>query len=637
MKNYLIVVLLLFPTIVIAQKDPIKWGKISEEERALTVVPYDSSATAVILCDYGRVLADRSSNVIFRRHVRIKILDESAKDRADIAIPYYHAGGSEVITNKIAHTINVVDGKPVKAKVDKKDFFKVKVNDKWSELRFTFPDVKAGSIIEYSYATESENFTSLENWYFQNDLPTLKSHFFASIGAGLNYKIMYQGRSLIEKYGNKAANTWVLTDLPAIKDEPYCPNTFDYTDKIKFQLSSYLYNGAYVDVMKSWSSVAKDLYNKGGMRQFLNKNKDAKEIVEQIIKQEDTEEQKVEKIYQYVTNSYTWNNSYSMFPQEDYRDFKSKAVGNSAEINLFFINLIQSAGLDAKPALLSTKAHGLIAKDITFYSQFNHVIACIKINGKDQLIDATNRFRPYNLLAEADLNEDALVLDKKEPYWLPLKPNKQTKNIKLITMEIPQPGLVKYKYELNAKGYEAVDAREGLAKANNELETYFNKALIKENTEYKISNITSKDIEDIDKPIYLSAEIEDNTLSTVNDDYIYLSPFVDQYLDANPFNGKERYFPIDFYHPFENMYILTLQIPEGYEVIEYPEAINLATVDQKGFIKTITSVNGDKLQMRVSFKIANPFFIAQEYPILREIYDHYIEKREEQIVLKKKA
>ncbi len=637
MKKMLLVFLILFTNSLTAQKAPMKWGKVSGDELQLTTVEFDSSAAAVILCDYGQMFIYPADGLTLRRHVRLKILDESAKKEANIFIPYYHEGATEKITSYNAQTINVIDGKLKKIQLSKKDFFKVKKNDKWSELRFTFPDVKAGSILEYSYTIDTEYYTSPDPWYFQNDLPTLKSHYNATIGEGLNYRTMLQGRKLHQKYSEKPTHFWELTDLPAIKEEPFCPNISDYVEKISFQLSSYLSSTGYQDFMTSWKKVTYELYEDAGLTQYLNKNKDAKEIVAGIISEGDTDEEKIKKIHKYVTNNYSWNRKYRKFPEIKYKEFKEKKTGSSAVLNLYFTNLLQAADLKASPALVSTKQHGFVSRDITFYTQFNQLVSSVILDGKDILINATNPFRPYDLLDEEDLNREALVLNKKEPYWVDIIPPANTKNIKLIAMEMPEPGILKYKYELNCKGYDAVDMREKLAEMDQNIEAYFNKRLIKENTEYQISNSTSKNIKNLDKSTYISAEIMDKTSCIVNDDYIYISPFIDRNWEQNPFNEKNRYFPVDFYRPFEETYILNFSVPEGYEVVEFPEPANVATKGKKGLMKLSSSLHDDNLQIRVNFIIKDPLFMAYEYHLLKEIFDRYIEKRAEQIVLKRKT
>ena len=77
-----------------------------------------------------------------------------------------------------------------------------------------------------------------------------------------------------------------------------------------------------------------------------------------------------------------------------------------------------------------------------------------------------------------------------------------------------------------------------------------------------------------------------------------------------------------------------LNIPEGYEVLEYPETIYVKLKDNKGFLKYSSNLNGNILQIRSTFKVNDPFFNPLEYPALSELFDRILEKREEQIVLK---
>src|SRR5216684_7201081 len=70
-----ILFLLLFAAFFVlkAQKPPEKFGDIPLEDMKMTVYPLDSSASAVILFDYG-VAYISLPNFYFERHVRIKIL-----------------------------------------------------------------------------------------------------------------------------------------------------------------------------------------------------------------------------------------------------------------------------------------------------------------------------------------------------------------------------------------------------------------------------------------------------------------------------------------------------------------------------------------------------------------------------------
>src|SRR5690606_40821111 len=82
MKSALVFVLLIVsPIWLFAQKDPMKFGKISQEEVDLQYFEKDSSAVAVVLADYGHAYINLSiGKLIFERHTRIKILKKERSE-----------------------------------------------------------------------------------------------------------------------------------------------------------------------------------------------------------------------------------------------------------------------------------------------------------------------------------------------------------------------------------------------------------------------------------------------------------------------------------------------------------------------------------------------------------------------------
>lgn len=98
----------------------------------MSVYDKDSSASAVILADYGEAyirVTSVSAMLNFDRHVRIKILKKEGLKWADASVPLYHSGSSEekVIRLK-ATTYNLENGKLVESEMSKDAVFKEKFN-----------------------------------------------------------------------------------------------------------------------------------------------------------------------------------------------------------------------------------------------------------------------------------------------------------------------------------------------------------------------------------------------------------------------------------------------------------------------------------------------------------------------------
>ena len=104
------VTLLLLSTLnntLTAQRTKLKWGKCSVEEINLKAVPFDSSATAVVLKDIGKLQMVDYTTTNLTRHRRIKILKQTGENKANIIIPFYSHKNVERIQNLKAQTINL--------------------------------------------------------------------------------------------------------------------------------------------------------------------------------------------------------------------------------------------------------------------------------------------------------------------------------------------------------------------------------------------------------------------------------------------------------------------------------------------------------------------------------------------------
>jgi len=90
-KLFLFCCLWSFLNLCLAQKAPVKWGKVDEADLTMTSYPSDPEAEAAILMDYATIDFEFEGYTTYsmKHHVRIKIFKESGFDRGDINISYY--------------------------------------------------------------------------------------------------------------------------------------------------------------------------------------------------------------------------------------------------------------------------------------------------------------------------------------------------------------------------------------------------------------------------------------------------------------------------------------------------------------------------------------------------------------------
>ncbi len=615
------------------QKLPVKWGKVTSEEWDLNQVSYDPEAAAIILCDFG-VAQFAGSKLKVTYHRRLKILKPEALEEADIEIPYYIKDRTQSVSSLKAQTIKLVNGKQEVHAISNREVFHEKVSEEWHAAKFVFPDVSIGSILEYSYTLTSENVVFLRSWDFQNNYPTVHSEFRAAIPTYLDYTVIFQGSRLREKYKGNPKSQWFLRNIPSIKPEPYMTTIEDFRETLRFQLSGY-YKAAsgpaggsdYQTLMTTWEALGEELNTNAHFGLQIKKKGLSKNILETLSLEGKSSKVKLEIIYDYVSQNYTWDRDYDTFADRDLKEVYATKEGSSAEINLLLIMLLSNAGLEVNPVLISTRNHGMVSKNIPLLSQFNTVIARAEIDGVAFLLDATDPLRPSNLLAEDDLNQfGLLVLKKAEPKWIDIAPPKQNVRNVIMTIDLTDLSNPKASFRSSFDGYFALSHRRKIKKGVEKLVPMAQEA--------KALKFDYSNLEILDKPLGIDSEEFDLEIVD-NGDLIYVQPVLVNYYPENPFRSPTRTYPIDFGSSFKEIYAITVLIPDGYKVEEIPEATALKLPRGYGYFQYQTEVNENKVQMMIRMGISKPTIGYGLYDGLVQFYDLMISKLNAQLVLRK--
>ncbi len=622
---------------------PLKWGKVSNSEAKLTVCPYDSTAQAVVLADYGKITIDYG-HIVIERHRRIKILDKKALDRASVSLPYFVRDRLENIDKIEAQTITFdKSGKAIVTEVPKNQIFDADAATNWREKRFAFPSVEVGSILEYKYRTISQNYTFPDGWQFQSDIPTFHSEMTVNILVqDMNYRVLLQGDRLTAKYQNseKPVSTWVLDTIPALVEEPYVANRYDYAEKVGFQLTGYqarttnITSGTeYRSMMTTWDKLGEEIITSTGYTNFLNRGGKVKDMLSQIVAASDPELVKVQKIYNYVRSTVTWNGNRRIFPEQMFAKFLESRQGNSAEVNLLLTLLLQEAGFQANPALISTRSHGKVQQSYAMLTQFNHVISCVTIAGKDQLLDATDPLRPYQLLAEEDLNWYAFVLNKPESRWVKIDAPQPAKEMVYADISLENPAKPVYNFSVRYEGYEAIDTRKKYHTLGEQKFIAQQKALFNDK---KLVRFEQENQDKPDESLLHKYQLELEEVTANQSGTLYFQPVMWHHFQENPFKGTKRNLPIELDYPKNFQFVLNLRIPEGYQVQEIPKPVLFSLPDNMGVFRYQITVNESQLQLFTNVQFKAVFIPAYYYSHLQQFYDHVMGKYQEMIVLKKK-
>ncbi|MEM7510171.1 MAG: DUF3857 domain-containing protein [Bacteroidota bacterium] len=636
MLSFLIVGLLLSSELLYGQGIEDRIAPFQKEMLEVTSYPEFPDAGAVILSDVGTL----KSLFVFTGWVgmtkvkrRIHILSESEISRGDVELFYYYKGGSESINQVKGRTYNLVEGDTIVSELNEEDIYSETLDEEYARMKFSLPNVKAGSIFEYEFIRTEANLFSPSPWFFQSDIPTLVSDYQVFLPANYDYTYVVLG-SDSEKLESVSDGNWRMENLPGITEEPYSSGLMNYLSQIRLQLQGVTQNGSYKKVLEDWPSFTKKLLASDFMGKKFKQKVKIKSDEWSVLSNLSEDKEKMVEIYNHVKDKMTWDGSHSYLCFRKTNDAYKEQKGTSAEINFILLNLLRKANLQADPVLISTRDMLMPIKDFPLATAFNHVIIHVSIGGEEYFLDATDPQRPYNLLAFEDLHQIGWLLRKENPGWVNIPNDYPAMQGINVLANIDEDG-----FEAGLQGYSEGYYGLNIRRAIDEIgvDEYANSLSTSMVEDENGETFHLENLEEIDKPLKWKYQLEENEYVIESNDRIYINPMFGFELEENPFMSKERYHPVDFGHTFQQNYSITFLIPEDYEVESLPESQRYILPNRVGAFEYVVGEEDGRIQMRSSVKIRETLFIPEGYFYLRELYDKMITKQSEQWVLRKKS
>jgi hypothetical protein len=652
-----LLLILVFTTHSIAQ-ETISYLKMNPDDLKMMRCPTDTAASAMILNDIGSTKFEYDPEngffMLFERLVRIKIFKKEGYSYADWSIPLYqNPNNKEKIQLFKAKTYNLENDKVVEVKVKDESVFWEEEDSYKRNYRFTFPAVKEGSVIELKYIIKSEFFRYLRDWTFQKSIPVRWSEYKVMIPEFYQYNTQFYGTvpffinkastsssSITDRQGNYSSLYYddnvlhlAARDVPAIVEEPYVNSIENYTSKAKFTLRSYKFpHQEMVPVNTTWAQVGADMLKDDDFGIQLKKGGATDDLAAVINTATQAPFEKMLMGFDRIRNSLKWNGNYSKYTSNKLTKTWVDKTGNSADINLLLITLMRELGLTANPVLLSTRDHGILSEYSTSLAAMNHVICSVTIDNKEYLLDATQRWLPYNMLPFQCLNGIGLVVMPENVRWVDLLTNEKNNVFYQANLKIDTTGEISGTMQFSALGYPARNIRAACSGAGKE--EYIGN-LKKNLKSWEVEDIMFENLDSLNKPLLTGYKIKSTDISQVAGNLIYMNILANLNQFDYSFPQEKRFLPIDFGCPFKESYIFTFEIAGGYTVESYPQNVRLALPDQGGSYKLMTTVEGGKIIVNVQISITKANFYVGEYLPLREFFAQVIAKQSQQIVFKK--
>ncbi|RWY55886.1 DUF3857 domain-containing protein [Mucilaginibacter gilvus] len=613
------------------------FGKIDKADLELKSCDFEKDANAMILFDKGDVFFDQQYNIIYNRHKRIKIFNTNAKDEANIRIEYYSANREEYISGLQAQTINLNNGNVEIVKVDKKQIFTEAIDKFRSAMVFSFPNVQAGSVLEFKYNLTSANVGDFPDWYFQSHLPNRYSELQTTVPDILYYKNLESRYQPYAVNKGDAGGTQVraIANVPSIPNEPFMTSREDNCERLLFQLLSIRGVGAASqNFSDTWTKVGTNLMENDYLGGQLGKKLTGEEAIIAKAKTMKTDDEKIAYLFAEVKNAMKWDEHYYKFSDDGINKAWDKKTGGSGEINMMVCHLLKKAGVKVYPMIVSTRGNGKVNPGYPNSYKFNSLVAYIPVDSaKSYVLDATNKYNLYNQIPSNLLNTFGLALNKDaNSYEMTFLQNqKAVRHFVLVNAEIKPDSKISGTASLVYYGYKKVNAVE---KYKTDGEKKYIDYLRDDNNSMKISNIKMEDMDVDTLPLKQSLDFALD-LTGSDDNYIYFNPNVLGAARTSPFLSVNRLTDIDFGYRNGFTLVGAYKIPAGYKIESLPKSASMAMPDASITFRLIIAEQNGTIAVRYVIDAKKSMFFKEDYPDFHEFYKRMYEMLNEQIVLKK--
>ncbi|MEL6656726.1 MAG: DUF3857 domain-containing protein [Bacteroidota bacterium] len=647
-----IATLLLLSIVLFAQDEyqALEWGVVSSDDLAMTTYSHDSTAQAVVLADEGFATVVYGQGMryqyVLHRHRQVKILHEAAaEDYGDATIYFYHKDNKENIRNLEAQTI-APDGTTMK--VEASEIYWEKINEYWSKMTFSFPNVSVGSILEYRYVHNSQRVMIPDEWTFRESIPVRSSFYRFDCIVPLNYTYFLLGVNFMTKeeledgrsrlsYGDTeiivSGPSFWMKNGTAVKIEPFMTTPEDYYIKALFQASeSISFSGATTSFYSTWEEACSDLLELDDLGGAYTKKRHYRKLLaaaEEAITPGATQEETVYQISQFITEQIKWSGRRGFRTDMTVDDAFARHEADLAEIQYAGLALLREYGMDAHPVLLSTRDNGAMIKAFPFLDQFNYVILLVEVDGRQKLMDFSDPLLKPGVVQMQALNSHGFLLNEEKPVWIDLN-LPVMKDILVWKGEIKVDGSISGEMTCTMSAFSARSER--AAMEEEELEEIWSDRLPEGGT---FAALKAQNVDDVRKAIKVEGAFEVPDAGFANDDFLYVNPTIYASLNENPFTLEKRDYPIDFPYPFEEKSIYTYDMPEGYAVESLPEQTSVNLPNGAATLNYLCKERDGQIKIIIQFRVQKTLFPPEEYPALRDLFEELENKMQEQIVLRK--
>lgn len=572
--------------------------------------------------------------------VRIKVFSDDPFDIADAAmvgVPFYFADNIERIVNLEGIT-HQPDGE--KSYLHRNDTRIVDLNSRYKILEFEMPDVRKGSIIEYKYTLERRYIEELPDFYLSHHVPTRHASLYLQNSNFARFETVLENVDFELKYEDQRVDTssvpmiftyrrpepvyiqqWSAEHIPPLDISSYVSSVDDIRSRIRFQISEF--GQPRQPLENSWEFVAAQILRNHNPFEFTDRYGSLIDLGSEIAAESSSDISAMTNIFQTVNQSAQYDGRRSVFADQGLDHVLAGEPASQAEINLVLLAMLRGAGLDAKPLYFSAREFGRINKSFPSLFQFNSILIVCDIEEETYFMDASFPHSLPNLIPVESYNEQGMVLNQSDHYWIDITPGRSVFSLDIIVdASLTHDGTLTGRLEAETRGYPAQLIRQNIHRGTSLREiissTFFDvydHAVLEQNR----ITIDGSDNDNVRVETYFT--IPDYAVTFTEG--IEFRPMVVGYLFRNPFESTERRVPITLDAPEKLSIQYYIQLPDGFTFDVSGETRSTSLVGARLFEEYLTERN--TIEYSFDIEINRKEFPADVYSQLRRMYSRWVD------------
>lgn len=422
----------------------------------------------------------------------------------------------------------------------------------------------------------------------------------------------YKGNADVVKSDKLSSWTWKVTNLSAIKREPYAPDPDDYLTYVKIapeQFTYYGHKGSY----SNWQELGKWVYDDlVKTRQTLSP--DIIQEMNNLVKGLDSDKEKAKKIYEYVqkkTRYISVQVGIGGFQPFEASEVHRVSYGDCKALVNYTQSLLKAVGINSLYCVVyGSNYKKSMDPDFASMDQGNHIILCVPLKSDTTWLECTSQDSPFGYLGS--FTDDRVVLACTEEGGKLIKTPALSTAVSLLKrkaeLNLDKDGNVNGKLHTDFSGSQYDNYRGIISKPSSE-----QIKLLKE--EYDIDNIDFSNLK--------LAQRKDNNPVTSESLNLTIQKYAPRtndriYMVLNAFNKtssipevRNRTLPVYVNRGFTDEDEIIYNLPDGYSIEAKPNDREIKS--PFGTYTVSVKMEGKQLIYKRKFVLNNGTYPADKY------------------------